>query len=324
MPRTSRLRRRLLTFVALSSLIAIVALVSTSTIGQRELITDFEEVDLHPTYTVLQNVTYCSVGSQNLLADIYYPLHRSAGMPFVLFVHGGGWQFNTKRHILEDPEKSTLHALTTHGYVVAAIDYRLAPQHQFPVMIEDVKCAVRSFRAQAQRFQIDPRRMAAWGTSAGGHLVDLLGVADRSIGWDVGQYLGQSSRVQAVVAWFAPTDLGALPDAAKQQQALQAAFGTTNPKVLARDSPISYVDADDPPFLIVQGKEDQTVPPSQSERFAAVLRAADVYTDLQLVDHSGHGFAPSPPNASIDPSLDQINNLVVSFLDRELPATTSH
>jgi acetyl esterase/lipase len=97
--------------------------------------------------------------------------------------------------------------MTAQGYLVVSINYRLYPAAQFPAMIQDVKCAVRSLRANAVQYNLDPNRIGAFGVSAGGHLAALLGTTDASVGWDVGEYLDQSSRVQAVIAMAGVMDL---------------------------------------------------------------------------------------------------------------------
>jgi carboxylesterase type B len=86
-------------------------------------------------------------------------------------------------------------ALTAAGFLVVSLNYRLAPDYLFPAMIEDVKCAVRSLRAHVAEYNIDPDRIGAYGDSAGGHLVSLLGTSDVGAGWDRGEYLDQTSRV---------------------------------------------------------------------------------------------------------------------------------
>src|SRR5262249_36599159 len=143
-------------------------------------------------YTVQGNVTYCTVGGVALLADVYTPTQPAPSMPLVLYVHGGGWHKSDKLSIVTGTNKNdALNALTSNGYVGAAVNCRLAPPYPCPAMIEDVKCAVRYFRANASQYGVDPTRIGAWSSSAGEHLIGLLGTTDASTGWDVGQYLNQ-------------------------------------------------------------------------------------------------------------------------------------
>src|SRR5258708_29883266 len=147
-------------------------------------------------------------------------------------------------------------------------------------MIEDVKCAVRFLRAQAGTYHIDPKEIGVWGGSAGGHLVSLLGVTDQRAVFEVGKYSDQTSRVQAVVDLFGPADLTVFFSDAYLQQLRESVFGSFD---LAKASPVTYITADDPPFLIMQGDADKTVPFSQSQEFYNKLVAAGVSAKLIVV-----------------------------------------
>ncbi len=293
--------------------ISLVGASAASMVGQPTLVTASEP----PSYTVQNNVTYCTPQGMPLRADVYTPIRQAATMPLVLYVHGGGWSGGDKTNVLDPAEAPTLLALTEAGYVVAAIDYRLGPAYHFPVEIEDVKCAVRYFRSFAAQYHVDPTRIAAWGDSAGGQLVSLLGTTDASQGWDVGQYLGVSSRVEAVVDWFGPEDLPTMPLTPAVQAAFASAFGPSYTTAeLQLYSPITYVTPDDPPFLLQHGVDDTVVPFSQSQEMMAALVTAGIDAELVSVQNAGHEFTPASPPLPIIPSLDQIGQQVVSFLDR--------
>lgn len=247
-------------------------------------------------------VTYCRPGGHPLAMDLYRP--RVAGpVPVVLYVHGGGWRDGDRRGGVFFPEVSR--GLTARGVAVAAIDYRLAPAAVFPAQIEDTACAVRYLRSHARKLRLDPDRIGAWGESAGGHLVALLGTADRSAGFDVGDWPDASSRVRAVVDLFGYTDLTrlgeAVPDAA---EIARTVFATTpdDTATLARYSPVTYVSADDPPFLILQGDADPIVVPAWSVLLDRRLRDAGVPSTLVMVRGGTHGLqdpAQSPSPAAL-------------------------
>jgi acetyl esterase/lipase len=194
-----------------------------------------------------KDITYCTMGGVPLKLDVYYPETLSAPWPLVLYVHGGGWVAGDKS---EGAGFRNLVGLQKVGFLVASVDYRLAPQYKFPAQIQDVKCAVRYFRAHVAEYNLDPDKIGVWGGSAGGHLVSLLGTADSSAGWDVGEYLDQPSRVQAVVDMFGPADLThGSAKAGVQTQLQRDVFGSTSntDPILAAASPVTYVTADDPP-----------------------------------------------------------------------------
>ena len=113
----------------------------------------------------LNDVTYCTAeDGTDLKMDLYFPIKPAGPAPVVMFVHGGGWVSGTKADI---PGLSYFLQLARRGYLIASIDYRLAPKYKFPANIEDVKCAVRSLRAHAKQWNLDPKRIGAWGDSAG-------------------------------------------------------------------------------------------------------------------------------------------------------------
>ncbi len=192
----------------------------------------------------LRDVVYCTLDGQDLVLDLYFPSESAAPWPVVMYIHGGAWSAGDKRSgagYVEVP------ALREAGFVVAAVNYRLAPRYTFPAMIEDVKCAVRFLRAHAADYGLDPDHVGVWGGSAGGHLAALLGTSDASAGWDVGPYPDQSSRVQAVVDMFGPADLARMAAQAatnpRGAPRLLTIFDATSPDdpALAVASPVTYV-----------------------------------------------------------------------------------
>ncbi|HUP27053.1 MAG TPA: alpha/beta hydrolase [Chloroflexia bacterium] len=269
---------------------------------------------------VKRDVTYCTAGGVALKMDIYSPPanRQAAPAPVVLYVHGGSWISGDKFEVGQAAGE-----LSAKGYLVASVNYRLAPQYRWPAQIEDVKCAVRYLRASAATYSLDPNRIAAWGSSAGGHLVALLGLTGKSAGFEgAGGYADQSSAVQAVVDMFGPTDLTAFNPDRFATGIGDAVFGVKPggpTDVLVKASPVNYVSASAPPFLILQGDKDTLVPPSQSQLLHDRLVAAGAKSDLVLVKNAGHGFVPS--GGPISPSLLEIRSSIESFLDRTVGQT---
>jgi len=264
---------------------------------------------------VEKDVTYGVADGVALKMDIYYPKAAEGTVPAVLYVHGGGWTKGDKR---AGAGTSEIPELISRGYLVAAINYRLAPQYKFPAQIEDVKCAVRFLRENAANYGIDPDRIGAWGGSAGGHLVALLGVTDAAAGFEGnGGYSDQSSRVQAVVDMFGPSDLTVAFEGANTRL-LEQVFGTTdhNSDIVKQASPVTWASGDDPPFLILHGEKDTLVPPSQSEILYDHLTTAGVPATMVMVENAGHGFAPA--GGTIDPSRTAITEMVADFFDQYL------
>jgi acetyl esterase/lipase len=267
---------------------------------------------------IVRGVTYCSPGGTDLAMDIHLPNAHTRPAPAVLYLHAGAWEFGDRNAY---GGIATFDELLGRGYVVAAIDYRLAPAHRFPAQIEDAKCAIRFLRGRAGEFGIDEDRIAALGGSAGGHLAALLGVTDSSHGFDGDGYNHESSSVAAVVDLFGPASLDTpdfIPFAADAaHRVFGVAPGADPSRALNRASPVTYVSAGDPPFLIIHGKDDGVVPPNQSEALAWKLAAANVPVSLVMVDNAEHGLAAT--GGAVTPSIDELVILIADFLDWTMP-----
>lgn len=274
-----------------------------------------------PTRTAIgpqTDLTYCTTpDGVALKMDLYPPTGaaQAGPTPAVLYVHGGGWMQGDKT---EGGGAGLYPLLQRSGFLVAAINYRLAPQYKFPAQIIDVKCAVRYLRAHAAAYNIDPQRIGAVGGSAGGHLVALLGVTTAEAGWDSGEYADQSSRVQAVVDMFGPTDLTQLrlnPRRGYGQEVF--AIQSADDPLLKTYSPVTYITPDDPPFLILHGDQDELVPLEQSRILYDKLRAAGVPAELVIVKNAMHAFRPYP-GREIQPGGLELFQTLIQFLNRYL------
>lgn len=265
---------------------------------------------------VMREVTYCTMAGIPLKMDIHYPQTGYGPWPVVIYVHGGAWMAGNKLDPFGDVD---VPALTRAGYMAISVMYRIAPDYPFPAMVEDVKCAVRYLRAHAAEYNLDPDRIAARGASAGGHIVSLLGLADASAGWDVGEYLEYSSRVQAVVDIFGPSDLTDEAFAADMNRELAAMFGIQTPtrEMLRLASPITYIKPGAPPFLILHGDKDSTIKLKQSEDFYRALVAAGVPAELIVVRNGEHGFIPIDAEDTV-PARAAITQIMISFFDKYL------
>lgn len=262
---------------------------------------------------VVRDVEFGTGGGRPLKMHLVRPKSPPAApMPVVVFVHGGGWRRGSR-----DGGIRPLTRLAQRGYFGASVEYRLSGEAPFPAQIEDVKCAIRFLRAKAKDYNLHPDRIAAWGSSAGGHLVALLGTSG-----DVKDLEGKggsaefSSRVQAVVDWFGPTDFLKMGknkidhDSATSPESLLVGGPIQESKEkVAAANPVTYVTKDDPPFLIMHGDKDDLVPLSQSELLHQALEKAGVESTLHVVKGAGHGFGGREIDARVD-----------AFLDRHLKA----
>jgi len=246
---------------------------------------------------VLRNLSYVEGGHDQNRLDLYLPEKVEGRLPLVVWVHGGGWQGGSK-------EGCPAVWLTAKGYAVASINYRFSQHAVFPAQIEDCKAAIRWLRANAAKYHLDPDHVGVGGDSAGGHLVALLGTTGGVKDLEgSGGNLDQSSRVQAVVDWFGPTDFVSWdPDFNKTVYSfitrLLGVPAQEDKEKARKASSVAYVDKDSAPFLILHGDKDNVVPLAQSEELAAALKKAGVEVTLQIVKGSGHGGAAfqSPEN----------------------------
>lgn len=229
------------------------------------------------------DVVYVVRGDHELKADIYTP-EGEGPFPAVLVVHGGSWRSGSKGQL-----SFVGRALAEAGYVAVTINYRLAPAHQFPAQIEDCKAAVRWMRENADKYRIDTDRIGAWGYSAGGHLVALLGATDPDDGLeDPASSSGPSTRVQAVVAGGAPCDFTILPPDSNRLAFWLGGSRGEKADVYERASPLKYVTPDDPPMLFYHGDADELVVLESPQAMMAALEAVNVPTEIFVIPGANH------------------------------------
>ncbi len=234
------------------------------------------------------DVEYSRVG-ERVAMDIFRP--KTGGPhPVVLAIHGGGFRAGSRagyhRFCIELAQK---------GFVAATASYRLAPRHQFPAAVEDVKAAVRFLRANARKYDLDPERIGATGGSAGGHLALMLGLTGQSTAFDgTGPHLEQSSRVQAVVNFYGPTDFTKSYDASVDaKDVLPQWIGNDlvhNRKQHLVASPLYHVSPLAPPILTVHGTKDTYVAYEQGQWLDERMKAAGGVHELETIEGAGHGF----------------------------------
>jgi acetyl esterase/lipase len=242
---------------------------------------------------ITRNIEYGKGGKVPLFLDLYRSKKNDQPVPGVIFIHGGAWAKGSKEvyhyYCVKYAER---------GYAVATIKYRLSDVAPFPAAVQDAKCAVRWMRANAGRYKIDPDHIAVAGGSAGGHLAMMVGyTSDVAELEGDGGHAGVSSRVQAVVNLYGPTDL--TTDFARQAGSVKKFLGGQSyeqaPKQYALASPITHLTKDDPPTLILHGTIDQIVPISQAdllEKKLEELQVPYVYDRLKGWPHTMDAAEP--------------------------------
>ena len=306
--------------ITLAVLALVVVLVATGCSGLSVMpggSASFASVD--PTYADLAYATQSD--AQKL--DLYIP-EGDGPFPVVIMVHGGGFMFGDKA---DGAGLTGVDQLLAAGYAVASINYRLSGEAQYPSQIYDAKASVRFLRANAEKYNLNPDKFAAWGASAGGNLVSLLGTTcgvEELEGADLGN-AEQSSCVQAVVDWFGPIDFLKMDEqfagtsceqshnaANSPESKLVGAEIQTVPDLVATTNPMNYITADDAPFFIENGTADCNIPPIQNKNLADALSAvigADNVTYVSL-EGAGHGGSQFETAENL--------KLVIDFLDKNL------
>jgi acetyl esterase/lipase/ketosteroid isomerase-like protein len=264
------------------------------------------DVELRP------NVVYAT-RSRPLRMHVMLPRDAATSRPAILFIHGGGWTEGTRERGLP----SLVH-FVKRGFVAASIEYRLSGEAIFPAQIDDVRAAIEYLRAHAIELGIDPRRIAVWGQSAGGHLAALAGTS-----------LTGAARPDLVIDWNGPTDFLEPRELARLEKrkvdqkqptfAMERLLGgpVNEHRELARAAnPIAWVTHDDPPFLILHGSGDEEVSISQSEMLRDALAQAGVEVTLEVFPGEGHfGIGPQPFPEKYYAPMDE-------FLEKHFSAST--
>lgn len=267
-------------------------------------------------------------GVRPLRLDLYKPAAAasSSGYPLVVYIHGGGWQSGHTRHSGAFGNwPNVLAGLSSKGYVVASIEYRLSSEARFPAAIHDVKTSIRWLRANAREFGIDRSRAIVWGGSAGGQLAALAATScdDKQLMPSYtpaeASLAAESDCVQGAVAWYGIFDFRTLPEFSGTQPttpdvgsaaAKYLDCKSANCPTLALASAAAHIDARTPPMLLIHGDGDRVVPVAQSQQFAEALRANEIPVELVIVAGTDHSFIGETPQATRDASLKALNETV--------------
>ena len=267
-------------------------------------------IDDFPPETVLHsNVPYSDDNQPKHLLDIYLPANAREGIPLVILIHGGGWLSNDKYADIGYMKK-TVAAIVSGGFALASIDYRFSTQAVFPAQMQDCNRAVSYLFDNADKYNLDKNGFALMGFSAGGHLASMVGLSKNN---DVAAFFmpGTSKlfRFKAVVDFYGPAELILFPGSDNEKSPeglLIGAAPLARPDLAKAASPVTYVDKDDPPFLIIHGEKDQLVSPKHSQLLSAWLSVAGVQNELIIVKdapHFGDMF-----------DTDEVRNKVMNFL----------
>ncbi len=232
-------------------------------------------------------------GSRVLTLDIFQPTEAVDAAPLIIWVHGGAWRAGSKKDV---PVTRWLEL----GFAIASIEYRLSPEAPFPAQMHDIKSAIRFLRANAEGYHFDSQRFVIAGSSAGGHLAALAGVTNgnEELEGVVGDFRQASSDVQAIVSFYGGSNLQSILEQSTAHglsvrvSALQLLLGgqpSEKPELARLASPVSHVEATDPPLWLVHGDADPQMPIAQSEELVAHYKKVGLPIHFDIVHNGKHG-----------------------------------
>jgi acetyl esterase/lipase len=272
---------------------------------------------------VERDVVYAVADGHKLTLDIAYPDNLIEPAPAVVDIPGGSW-----RMVRKSAEDAVWYA--KQGFIGVSITHRTSDIAVFPAAVHDCKTVIRWLRAQAVKYNINPDKIGVTGFSSGGHLAVLLGTSggDPYLEGD-GGYPEFSSRIQAVVDHFGPTDFLRMNDVrfadyidhfdAKSPESLFLGGPIKEkPELVKLANPIAYLDPEDPPIWIGHGEKDGLVIISQSELLYKALKKAGVETEFVRVKNADHMYRPSPVDATVSPSVEELNRMGIEWFKKWL------
>ena len=264
-------------------------------------------------FNVVRDISYAGTDNARQTLDLAMPLQRTAdkSLPVIAFIHGGGWRGGSKGGGL-----NRIRGFLKSGkYAGVSIGYRLSSEPKWPAQIHDCKAAIRWIRANAKKHGLDGGKIAVHGTSAGGHLVAMLGTSAgvKAMDGSIGPYTGQSTKVTCVVDYFGPTNFLRMNDfesridhdakGSPEGLLIGGPVQDNKKKALTAD-PVSYVNRGDSPFLIVHGTKDMAVPYNQSVILYSALKKVGVPSVLLTVTGGGHGVRGGVLNGHLQKFFD--------------------
>ena len=291
------------------AIVSLSLIVSTTAVSQTNPV-----IDIFPKGTTLHgNIAYNNDTLNKHLLDIYLPPKAKDKVPLVIFVHGGGWLGNDKYADIGYMKK-TVAEIVSSGFALASIDYRFATQAVFPAQIQDCNRAISFLVDHADKYGLDKKRIAIIGFSAGGHLASLMGLSkNNSVENFFMPGTNSTFSVKAVIDFYGPAELILFPGANDPKSPESILIGATplsRPDLAKAASPVTYVDKNDPPFLIVHGEKDDIVSNKHSHLLSSWLNVVGVENELLIVKDA--------PHFGVMFDADEVRNKVMTFLKEKL------
>jgi len=246
-----------------------------------------------------KDLVYARVDGKTLALDLYLPAGVAAP-PLLVWVHGGAWTTGSKAGVRP--------IFVQNGFAVASVDFRQSTEARFPAQVHDIKAAIRYLRANASTYGYRVDKIAIAGDSSGAHLAALVGVTNghRELEGTIGDALNQSSGIQAIVSYYGASDLRTILTQSTpfglnmRRPALERLLGALpdqTPELAALASPVTHVDSQDPPLMLLHGDQDPQMPINQSHELQAAYEKLGLDVTFRVVHGAAHGgdMFYSPP-----------------------------
>lgn len=252
-----------------------------------------------------KDVNYAGDEQAYHTCDIYLPKEEKDSYPVVIHIYGSAWFSNSSKGMAD--LGTIVKTLLEAGYAVVCPNHRSSMDAKWPAQIHDIRAVIRFVRGEAAKYKFDTSFIATSGFSSGGHLSSVaattsgtkqtkVGSVDIDLEGNIGNYLQESSAVNAACDWSGPIDLTAM-DCGESMK-----MGENSPEDVLLNSKLAkepdkyislsanhYVDPNDPPVIIFHGEKDNVVPCCQGKSFFETLQAAGVKTEATFVPEGSHG-----------------------------------
>ncbi len=273
------------------------------------------------------DLPYADTENAHQRLDLYLPKERKSDkpLPVIVFIHGGGWKAGDK----SSGAGSVMRFVESGQYAGVSVEYRFTDEAQWPAQIHDCKAAIRWVKGHAKEFNLDPAKIGVWGSSAGGHLVSMLGTSGdvKELEGTLGKHTDQDSKVTCVMNFYGPENFLSM---IRQPSSMDRTKGNQYPEALllggavpereavAREaSPVTHVSAGDAAFFTAHGTKDPLVPFAQGEEIHAALLKAGVSSLFQPMTNGGHGFR----HPDLDKRIEQFFDLHLRGIQSEILTT---
>jgi acetyl esterase/lipase len=272
-------------------LLAILILVTNLGFGQATN----RVISFFPASTKLYgNISYANDTLRKHQLDIYIPANPKADIPLVVWIHGGAWMLNDKYADMSYMKK-TINAILDNGFALASIDYRYSTDAVFPAQVQDCNQALEFLYQHAAQYGFNKNKIALMGFSAGGHLASLLALShNNEITSFYAPNAKKSFKINAVVDFYGPADFLAMLKPQEEntpKDAVATLLGASpveRPDLAKVASPATYIDKNDPPFLIIHGEKDASVSPTQSKLLSSWLSLNKIKNEVIIVKNAPH------------------------------------